>query len=231
MSRARILQLLEEALHVLADKLPSISKEAFPLQEETSLKSIGMTGSHAQLLMRVMENRLGIQINFRFMFISQNAALPTPRSEDMYSTVGHMVSHIESSIRHYLGNPTVVFVDPDKANRQTFEKVMGRRLRVKTFGAPLVACKWILKTTEAVLVLTRETMPRLSGEELRQSVHHQKPFLKCILIEDEVQKGPAPRRIRDREKFHSIVTGPFDLNVRAEEISALINHALSSEFL
>ena len=229
MSRARLIQLLEEALQVLADKLPSIPRDAFPLQEETTLESLGISASNVQLLMRLMEDRLGIQVNFRFMLTSQHAITPTSAGQSIYSTVGHMVSHIESSIRHHIKNPKAIFIDPDKANRQTFEKAMGHRLNVQTFGDPLAACRSILKKPEIVVVVTRETMPTLSGEQFRRTVHRHKPFLKFILIEDDVRNGTA-LPVFDKAKFHSVIPGPFDLEVRGDEMFDLIISAFSNEY-
>ena len=229
MSRARLIQLLEDVLQVLADKLPSIPRDAFPLQEGTTLESLGISASNVQLLMRLMEDRLGIQVNFRFMLTSQHAITPMSAGQNIYSTVGQMVSHIESSIRHHIKNPKAIFIDPDPANRRAFEKAMGHRLNVQTFGDPLAACRSILKKPEIVVVVTRATMPTLSGEQLRRAVHRYKPFLKFILIEENVRDGTA-LPVFDKAKFHSVIPGLLDLEARGDDIFDLITSAFSSAY-
>ena len=230
MNRARLLRILDEAFRVLADKLSSIPKESFPLNEETTLESLGIDASNVQLLMRLLEIRLGIQINFRFMLTSNNAAKAATKSENRYSTVGHMLTHIESSIRHHIKNPTVIFIDPDSANTEGFENALQDRFRVRIYTDPLEACHLILKDPDIVLAIVRETMPVLSGEILRQAVHRHKPFMKFILIEDGHRKRRAPLHLYDREKFYAILPGPINWTVNGEEIFQLLNNALTLEY-
>ncbi len=232
MRRNRIIQILEESLLLLSDKLALIPKEAFPLKEETTLERLGITPALSQVLMHLIENRIGLKVNFKFMLVNQEIAKSERKSEIHYSTVGHMVTHIESSIHHHIRNPLAVYVDSKVESIGIFEKNFQHRMNLKTFEDPLEACHFILRNPEVVLVITREKMPVLSGEKLRKAIHQQKPYLKIILLADPFRKkGKARERAgTSDERFNSVLKSPLDFENRGYEYFAVFNEIISGNF-
>lgn len=225
MTRTRLLRILEEVLQILAEKLP-IPKEAFPLKEETPLESLGIHMHNAQLLMRLLETRLGVQVNFRFLFTIQNAArLLGPVKS--YSTVGHMVDHIQSSIKHAIRKPRIVYVDPVPQSQAAFEARFAQGFDLKVFSHGDSALRFILKKPDVVLVICQSWIPPLDAETLRGSIHQYRPYMKIVLVGDEPDMDT---RNFKTERFCLILKRPFEKEEEAKALASLMQRVMSGDY-
>ena len=132
---------------------------------------------------RELRNRLGgIALNVELMYRMQKAFGGTSSGQNQYTTIGEMVRHIQSSLHHGIQNPVVVYVDDEEENLFVFRRKYAKRINLRTFSDPAEALAFIKDSPDVVLVLTDESMPGMSGNELCDQVHLTKPFLKFILI-------------------------------------------------
>lgn len=232
MNQERVLAILREVFARLSRENPSFSPLPGNLDEGTTLASLNVTDANIGELARELRNRLGgIALNVELMYRMQKAFGGTTAGQNQYATLGDMVRHIQSGLHHGIQNPLVVYVDDEEENLFVFRRKYGKRLNLRTYANPNEALAFIKDSPDVVLVLTDESMPGMSGNELCDLVHLTKPFLKFILITGNPggDENLMHRSLR-HGRFYDFINKPLDFDKQGEEYYESMNKVLSGDF-
>lgn len=227
MESDRVLAILRDVFARLSRENPSFSPVPNLIGENTTLEALHVTDANIGEVARELRSRLGgIALNVELMYKMQNAFGGTS-AQNRYNTVGDMVRHIQSGLHHGVANPVVVYVDDEEENLFVFRRRFSKRLNLRTFSDPTEALSFIRDNPDVVLVLTDESMPGLSGNQLCDEAHKTKPFLKFMLITgnpggDEHLMEKSLRHGR----FYDFLSKPLDFEKKGEEYFSTITHIL-----
>ena len=229
--RKRIAEILRLALLNLSEKDSAFPKPPDSLDEELLLEDLGIRHANSRMLMEELKLHMGTvpDINMALLLekLNDNKNLPW----DSYTLVKHLLNQFEANIQHRIRNPMAVYVDDEEENLFVFKRKYTRRMALLTYQDSREALDFILKTKEVVLVITDEVMPNLTGNQLRDLVHRQKPFLKFILITGNPQHDEdLMYRSLKRNRFFDCIQKPIDLENKGEEYFALFNEVLSGDY-
>jgi CheY-like chemotaxis protein len=216
----------------LSRENPSFSPLPGFIDNATSLEALHVTDANVGELAKELRNRLGgIALNVELMYRMQKAFGGTSAGRNQYSTVGDMVNHIQSSLHHGIQNPVVVYVDDEEENLFVFRRRYAKRVNLRTFSDPQEALAFIKENSEVVLVLTDESMPGMSGNQLCDHVHLSKPFLKFVLITGNPggDDNLMHRSLR-HGRFYDFINKPLDFDKKGEEYFESMSKVLSGDF-
>lgn len=232
MNQERVLAILREVFDRLSRENPSFAPAQNQLDEKTTFTSLGITDANVGEFARELRNRLGgIALNVELMYRMQKAFGVASSGQNQYRTVGDMVRHIQTSLHHGIQNPVVVYVDDEEENLFVFRRRYAKRINLRTFSDPAEALAFIKDSPEVVLVLTDESMPGMSGNELCDQVHRTKPFLKFVLITGNPggDENLMHRSLR-HGRFYDFINKPLDFDGKGEEYFETMNKVLSGDF-
>ena len=230
MNRKRLLALLRESLQVLAQKNSAFPVPPEDLNENHLLESLGITRSTAASLVEELSIRLGVVPDIPFMLFLDEQQGKT-RAWNPFNKVDNLLYFLQAEISHRIQNPMAVYVDDEEENLFIFKRKFNNRMSLRTFGDPREAIDFILKSPNVVLVITDEVMPHLTGNQLRDVVHKQKPFLKFILITGNPQHDDdLMYRSLKRNRFYDCIQKPIDLENKGEEYFSLFSEVLSGDY-
>ena len=227
----RVLAILREVFTRLSRENPSFSPQPDVISENTTLDALHITDANIGDVARELRARLGgIALNVEMMYRMQKAFGGTTAGRNQYATVGDMVRHIQAGLHHGVNNPVVVYVDDEEENLFVFRRRFAKRINLRTYSDPAEALAFIKDSPDVVLVLTDESMPGMTGNQLRDQVHLTKPFLKFILITgnpggDEHLMQNSLRHGR----FFDFINKPLDFEKRGEEYFATITRIIEGE--
>jgi CheY-like chemotaxis protein len=227
----RVLAILREVFARLSRENPSFAPLPDRIDESTTLDDLHVNDSNVAQFAQELRHRLGgIALNVELMYRMQKAFGNTSAGRNQYTTVGEMVRHIQASLHHGVTNPVVVYVDDEEENLFIFRRRYAKRLNLRTYSKPEEALAFIKESPDVVLVLTDESMPGMSGNQLRDLVHTTKPFLKFILITgnpggDENLMHNSLRHGR----FFDFINKPLDFDKKGEEYFATIARVIEGE--
>jgi CheY-like chemotaxis protein len=202
------------------------------ISENSTLEALHVTDANIGDLARELRNRLGgIALNVELMYRMQKAFGGTSSGQNQYSTIGDMVRHIQSSLHHGIPNPVVVYVDDEEENLFVFRRKYAKRINLRTFSNPEEALAFIKDSPDVVLVLTDESMPHMSGNQLCDQVHLTKPFLKFVLITGNPggDENLMHRSLR-HGRFYDFINKPLDFDKKGEEYFESMSKVLSGDF-
>jgi CheY-like chemotaxis protein len=202
------------------------------ISENSTLEALHVTDANIGDLARELRNRLGgIALNVELMYRMQKAFGGTSSGQNQYSTIGDMVRHIQSSLHHGIPNPIVVYVDDEEENLFVFRRKYAKRINLRTFSNPEEALAFIKDSPDVVLVLTDESMPHMSGNQLCDQVHLTKPFLKFVLITGNPggDENLMHRSLR-HGRFYDFINKPLDFDKKGEEYFESMSKVLSGDF-
>jgi CheY-like chemotaxis protein len=228
----RVLAILREVFSRLSRENPSFPSANARFDENTALESLNVTDANIGDLAKELRNRLGgIALNVELMYRMQKAFGGTASGHNGYATIGDMVRHIQSSLHHGIQNPLVVYVDDEEENLFVFRRRYAKRLNLRTYSNPEEALAFIKENPDVVLVLTDESMPGMSGNQLCDQVHLTKPFLKFILITGNPagDENLMHRSLR-HGRFYDFISKPLDFDRKGEEYFESMNKVLSGDF-
>ena len=232
MQQKRVLAILREVFSRLSRENPSFSPMPELISENSTLEVLHVTDANIGELAKELRNRLGgIALNVELMYRMQKAFGGTSSGQNQYTTVGDMVRHIQTSLHHGIQNPVVVYVDDEEENLFVFRRKYGKRINLRTFSDPAEALAFIKDSPDVVLVLTDESMPVMSGNELCDEVHRTKPFLKFVLITGNPggDENLMHRSLR-HGRFYDFINKPLDFDRKGEEYFESMNKVLSGDF-
>ncbi|MDB5106301.1 MAG: guanylate cyclase [Fibrobacteres bacterium] len=232
MQQDRVLAILREVFSRLSRENPSFSPTPDHLDENTTLETLKVTDANIGELAKELRHRLGgVALNVELMFRMQKAFGGTSAGKNQYSTVGDMVRHIQSSLHHGIQNPVVVYVDDEEENLFVFRRRYAKRINLRTFSNPEEALAFIKDSPDVVLVLTDESMPGMSGNQLCDQVHLTKPFLKFVLITGNPggDENLMHRSLR-HGRFYDFINKPLDFDKKGEEYFESMSKVLSGDF-
>ncbi len=227
MKTDRILAILGEVFARLSRENPSFAPPSGAFDENTSLAALHVTDANIGEVARELRARLGgIALNVEMMYRMQKA-FGTTAAQDRYATVGDMVRHIQAALHHGVSNPVVVYVDDEEENLFVFRRRYAKRLNLRTFSKPEEALAFIRESNDVVLVLTDESMPGMSGNQLCDAVRKTKPFLKFILITGNPggDEHLMERSLR-HGRFYDFIGKPLDFEKYGEDYFAVITQVL-----
>ncbi|MEO6097376.1 MAG: response regulator [Fibrobacteria bacterium] len=232
MNQERVLAILREVFARLSRENPSFSPLPEIISENTTLESLHVNEGNIAELAKELRHRLGgIAMNVEMMFRMQKAFTSTAAGVNQYRTVGDMARHIQASLHHGIPNPLVVYVDDEEENLFVFRRKYGKRFNLRTYSKPDEALAFIKDSPDVVLVLTDESMPGMSGNDLCDLVHVTKPFLKFVLITGNPggDENLLHRSLR-HGRFYDFINKPLDFDRRGEEYFEAMNKVLSGDF-
>lgn len=232
MNQDRVLAILREVFTRLSRENPSFSSLPSRIDETTTLDDLHVSDANVGELAGELRNRLGgIALNVELMYRMQKAFGDGARGQNRYATLGDMVRHIQSSLHHGIPNPVVVYVDDEEENLFVFRRRYAKRMNLRTFSDPAEAKAFIEDSPDVVLVLTDESMPGMSGNDLCDQVHRTKPFLKFILITGNPggDENLMHRSLR-HGRFYDFINKPLDLDKKGEEYFESMSKVLSGDF-
>lgn len=231
MKRERVFQIVHQALTAIAQDTAAFPRPPESLREEDRLEALGITPLSGSRFSQEMLIRMGLPLNFQFMLANQAAAASISPSINSYTTMRHLVDHVMGSVSHHIPSPQVVYVDDEEENLFIFTRKFGKRLNLATFDNPAKAKDYILSAPNVVLVLTDESMPGLTGNQLRDLVHQKKPFLKFILITGNPgQDQDLMYRSLRGNRFYEFFLKPLDLEGKGEEYLRTMEDVLTGDF-
>ncbi len=202
------------------------------IDENSTLEALHVTDVNIGDLAKELRNRLGgIALNVELMYRMQKAFGGTTSGQNQYSSIGDMVRHIQSSLHHGIQNPVVVYVDDEEENLFVFRRRYAKRVNLRTFSNPEEALAFIKDSPDVVLVLTDESMPGMSGNQLCDQVHLTKPFLKFVLITGNPggDENLMHRSLR-HGRFYDFINKPLDFDKNGEEYFESMSKVLSGDF-
>ncbi len=227
----RVLAILREVFARLARENPSFSPLPDIISENTSLEALHVSDANISQLSQELRYRLGgIALNVEMMYKMQKAFGGTAGGKNQYTTVGDMVRHIQAGLHHGVSNPVVVYVDDEEENLFVFRRRFAKRINLRTYSSPEEALAFIKDSPDVVLVLTDESMPAMSGNQLRDQVHLTKPFLKFILITGNPSGDENLMQNSLRHgRFFDFINKPLDFEKKGEEYFATITRIIEGE--
>jgi CheY-like chemotaxis protein len=231
-NQERVLAILREVFARLSRENPSFSPMPAVIDERTTLQALHVTDANIGELANELRHRLGgIALNVELMYRMQKAFGGTASGDNRYATVGDMAAHIQSSLHHGIQNPVVVYVDDEEENLFVFRRRYAKRLNLRTYSDPREALGFILDNPDVVLVLTDESMPGMSGNQLCDEVHRTKPFLKFVLITGNPggDENLMHRSLR-HGRFYDFINKPLDFDKKGEEYFESMNKVISGEW-
>lgn len=232
MNQERVLAILREVFDRLSRENPSFAPTQNQFDEKTTFTSLGISDANIGEFAHELRNRLGgIALNVELMYRMQKAFGETPSGRNQYTTVGDMVRHIQTSLHHGIPKPVVVYVDDEEENLFVFRRKYAKRINLRTFSNPAEALAFIKDSPDVVLVLTDESMPGMSGNELCDQVHITKPFLKFMLITGNPggDENLMHRSLR-HGRFYDFINKPLDFDGKGEEYFESMKKVLSGDF-
>lgn len=232
MKPERVLAILREVFDRLSRDNPSFTSMPATIDENSTLEALHVTDVNIGDLAKELRNRLGgIALNVELMYRMQKAFGGTTSGQNQYSSIGDMVRHIQSSLHHGIQNPVVVYVDDEEENLFVFRRRYAKRVNLRTFSNPEEALAFIKDSPDVVLVLTDESMPGMSGNQLCDQVHLTKPFLKFVLITGNPggDENLMHRSLR-HGRFYDFINKPLDFDKNGEEYFESMSKVLSGEF-
>lgn len=232
MKPERVLAILREMFDRLSRENPSFTPMPAQIDENTTLEALHVTDANIGDLAKELRNRLGgIALNVELMYRMQKAFGGTTSGQNQYSSIGDMVRHIQSSLHHGIQNPVVVYVDDEEENLFVFRRRYAKRINLRTFSNPEEALAFIKDSPDVVLVLTDESMPGMSGNQLCDQVHLTKPFLKFVLITGNPggDENLMHRSLR-HGRFYDFINKPLDFDKKGEEYFESMSKVLSGDF-
>jgi len=231
-NQERVLAILREVFARLSRENPSFSPLPDVIADNTTLDALHVNESNVAELAKELRHRLGgIAMNVELMFRMQKAFSKTSAGMNQYQTVGDMARHIQASLHHGIPNPLVVYVDDEVENLFVFRRKYGKRFNLRTYSKPEEALTFILESPDVVLVLTDESMPGMTGNQLCDQVHLTKPFLKFVLITGNPggDENLLHRSLR-HGRFYDFINKPLDFDRKGEEYFEAMNKVLSGDF-
>ncbi|MDQ3002048.1 MAG: response regulator [Fibrobacterota bacterium] len=232
MKPERVLAILREVFDRLSRDNPSFTSMPATIDENSTLEALHVTDVNIGDLAKELRNRLGgIALNVELMYRMQKAFGGTTSGQNQYSSIGDMVRHIQSSLHHGIQNPVVVYVDDEEENLFVFRRRYAKRVNLRTFSNPEEALAFIKDSPDVVLVLTDESMPGMSGNQLCDQVHLTKPFLKFVLITGNPggDENLMHRSLR-HGRFYDFINKPLDFDKNGEEYFESMSKVLSGDF-
>jgi CheY-like chemotaxis protein len=226
----RVLAILRDVFARLSRENPSFLPMPSLIDEDTTLDALHVCDANIGEVARELRSRFGgIALNVELMYKMQKAFAGTSALSH-YNNVGDMVRHIQAGLHHGVANPVVVYVDDEEENLFVFRRRFSKRLNLRTFSNPEAALAFIRDNPDVVLVLTDESMPGMSGQQLRDEAHKNKPFLKFILITgnpggDEHLLEKSLRHGR----FYDFISKPLDLEKKGEEYFDTMQRVISGD--
>lgn len=230
MNRKRLMSLIQESLKAVAQRSPGFPIPPETLNEKMLLEPLGITRPNAPVLMEELIKRIGAVPDIPFMLFLDEQQGKT-RTWNQFNKIDNLLYLMEAEINHRITNPMAVYVDDEDENLFIFKRKYNNRMSLKTFSDPLEAMEFILNSPNVVLVITDEVMPHLTGNQLRDAIHNQKPFLKFILITGNPQHDDdLMYRSLKRNRFYDCIQKPIDLENKGEEYFALFSEVLSGDY-
>lgn len=232
MKPERVLAILREVFDRLSRENPSFTPMPAHIDENSTLEALHVTDANIGDLAKELRNRLGgIALNVELMYRMQKAFGGTTSGQNQYSSIGDIVRHIQSSLHHGIQNPVVVYVDDEEENLFVFRRRYAKRVNLRTFSNPEEALAFIKDSPDVVLVLTDESMPGMSGNQLCDQVHLTKPFLKFVLITGNPggDENLMHRSLR-HGRFYDFINKPLDFDKKGEEYFESMSKVLSGDF-
>lgn len=232
MNQERVLAILREVFARLSRENPSFAPLPPLLDRDTTLESLHVNESNVAELAKELRHRLGgIAMNVEMMYRMHKAFSGTSAGTNQYRTLGDMALHIQASLHHGIPNPLVVYVDDEEENLFVFRRKYSKRLNLRTYSDPKEALEFIKESPDVVLVLTDESMPGMTGNQLCDAVHKSKPFLKFILItgNPEGDESLMHRSLR-HGRFYDFVNKPLDFEKKGEEYFETMHKVLAGDF-
>ena len=227
----RVLAILREVFTRLSRENPSFASLPNIIDENTTLEALHVSEANIGELAQELRYRLGgIALNVELMYRMQKAFGGTTAGKNNYNTIGDMVRHIQAGLHHGVTNPVVVYVDDEEENLFVFRRRFAKRINLRTYSKPEEALAFIKDSPDVVLVLTDESMPGMSGNQLRDQVHLTKPFLKFILITGNPSGDENLMQNSLRHgRFFDFINKPLDFDRKGEEYFATITRIIEGE--
>ena len=231
MRSERTLSILIGVLDKLATANPVFSPQPADRGTDTTLVDCHINKDTIGILERELKHRFGgLTINISMMLSMQEMYRGTAADMGHYNTLGQMADHIFSCMYHGIENPIVVYVDDEEDNLFLFKRHYGKRLNLKTFTDPNEALQFILQSSEVVLVITDEVMPKLSGNKLCDEVHKTKPFLKFVLITgNPAGDDNLLHQTLRQGRFYEFFNKPLNLEKQGEAYFEVFQRILTGE--
>ncbi|HLP41205.1 MAG TPA: response regulator [Fibrobacteria bacterium] len=231
MNSSHLLTILRDAFAQLAAENPSFSPLPDVLDDRTTLDALHVTDANIGEVARELRTRLGgIAINVELMYLMHKAVQGRSMDIGSYRTLGDLARHIQATLHHGRSNPVVVYVDDEEENLFVFRRRFGKRLNLRTFSDPREALAFIEENPDVVLVLTDESMPGMTGNQLCDRAREKKPALKFILITGNPagDKDLMHRSLR-HGRFYDFISKPLDFEQYGEEYMRTLTRVLSGE--
>ena len=207
----------------------ALTRSAFPslpaeIESPLSLSEQGFEAKSLDLILNEMKMRLdGKDVNVvAKVGIEKVLAMP----------VKEFLTTLQESILIAVHNPIVVYVDDEEENIFVFKRYFGKNLRLETFTDPEEAFDFIRKDSDVRLVVTDESMPRLTGTALCNAIRRYKPFLKFILLTGNPNNdGDLMYNALKHGKFHDFINKPIDLQNRGAEYLKMMQGLITGELI
>lgn len=121
-----------------------------------------------------------------------------------------------------MNNIEVVFVDDEEQNLFVYRKSLKKYFDVKTFQDPVEAQKYLFKkNNKSLVVVTDQSMPILTGEELARSLALEKEYLNFIMITGNLENDDnLSSRILSKKFFFDYIEKPI---IWFEHTNSIIN--------
>ena len=232
MNQERVLAILREVFARLSRENPSFSQMPPVLDDSTTLEAVHISEANVAEFAKELRHRLGgIALNVELMYRMQKAFQGTTAGSNNYKTLGDVSRHIIAGLHHGIPNPLVVYVDDEEENLFVFRRKYAKRMNLRTYADPKEALAFIRENPDVVLVLTDESMPGMTGNQLCDEVHKTKPFLKFILITGNPggDENLLHRSLR-HGRFYDFINKPLDFDRKGEDYFEAMNKVLSGDF-
>ncbi len=121
-----------------------------------------------------------------------------------------------------MNNIEVVFVDDEEQNLFVYKKSLKKHFDVKTFLDPKEAQDYLFrKNNKSLVVVTDQSMPVLTGEELARSLALEKEYLNFIMITGNLENDDnLSSRILSKKFFFDYIEKPI---IWFEHTNSIIN--------
>ncbi len=207
----------------------TLTQSGFPplpadIESPISLSEQGFDSESIDLILNELKNRLdGKDVNIvTKVGIEKVLAMP----------IKEFLMALQESILTAVRTPIVVYVDDEEENIFVFKRYFGKNLRLETFTDPEEAFDFIRKESNVRLVITDESMPRLTGTALCNAIRRYKPFLKFILLTGNPNNdGDLMYNALKHGKFHDFINKPIDLQNRGQEYLLMMQGLISGELI
>lgn len=222
MNREQIYDIVRDSSDVLAKR--GVLNSALPkVPEDATLATLQINLEGFQSLVKEVEDRLSGR-NLGFSVFMQPEKFLT-------LTLPHFIDQIERTLTNRNTTPIVVYVDDEEENIFIFRRRFGKSIHLKAFTDPKAAFEYIRHESQVRLVITDESMPGMSGNELCDAVHHIKPGLKFILITGNPNnESDLMYHSLRHNRFFEFINKPVDFEGKGEQYLAMFMRVLHTSY-